>query len=155
MVLYLGTDAQLETRVFSPENPAFYVGAPSAHWVNLAIAKEKEASVRNHFSTPNLYYIGSHLDCGCGFGYGQDPEWYEWAAEFPDQFDLDPQEVVSRHQLVALLRSLVEAKHKAEIFVSEGSFLHEPPDYRSQVSPEAFLHPATIQNGHLLTVTCP
>ncbi|MEO0560231.1 MAG: hypothetical protein AAF170_18855 [Bacteroidota bacterium] len=153
MVLYLGTDAQLETTEFSPDAPAFYIGTPSAHWVTPGIASETEAAVREHFSTPHVYYLGSHMNCGCGFGYGLDPEWYEWAAEFPDQVDLDPQEAISRRQLVELLQSLVEAKHNVEVFVSEGSFLNEPPDYRNQVSPEAFLDPASVLNGHLLAVT--
>ena len=152
MVLYLGTDAQLETMEFSPENPAFYVGTLVSFYTTPALASETEDAVRKHLSEPHVYTLGSHTSCGCGFGYGQNPEWYAWAAEFPDQVDQDPDEPVARRQLADFLHSLLEADHTAEVYACWSGDEDQPPDHRSRVQPEAFLNPSAVQERHHLVV---
>lgn len=142
MVLFLGTDAQLETSEFSPEAPAFFVGSVSEH----------ESVVHQQFSTPHVYHLGSHTMCGCGFGYGQDPEFYTWAARFPEQASLDPEEATSRRQLVEYLQALVKAGHTAEVYACWSGDEAEPPDHRSKISPEAFSDPASVRERHHLIV---
>lgn len=143
MVLFLGTDADLEPTEFSPENPAFYVGPLSEH----------EASVCRHLGGDHVYFLGSHTLCGCGFGYGQDPEYYTWAAQFQDEDDVDPKERVSRRQLADFLHALVDDGHDVDVYACWSGDEGEPPNHQSRVSPEAFLDPASVRERHHLVVT--
>ena len=143
MVLFLGTEAALDTTGWSEEAPAFYVGEP----------EEREASVRKHFNTSRVYYLGSHTGCGCGYEFGQDPAWYDWAASDPEAADADPDGPTSRQSLAALLRSLLDAGHPVELYALWSGDEDTPPDHRSRIRPEAVLDPATVLEGHHLVVT--
>lgn len=131
MVLFLGTEAALDTTDFSPEAPAFYVGVP----------RESEAPVRRHFSTSRVYYLGSQTGCGCGFEYG----------------DLDadayPEAATSRQRLADLLRALLDAGHPAEVYACWSGDEAADADHRSRVRPEAVLDPAAVRERHHLVVT--
>lgn len=131
MVLYLATDAHLETTEFSREAPAFYVGALSAH----------EGAVRERVEAPQVYYLGSQTACGCGFEYGS------------LDADVYPEGADSRRQLVALLRSLLDAGHTAEIYACWSGDEAEPATHHRRVQPNALLDPASLDERHHLVVT--
>ena len=145
MVLYLGTEATLDTTTMSTESPAFYVGEPD----------EREAAVREHFSASRAYYLGSHTGCGCGFEFGADPEWLAWARSDPEAlgYDPDPDGPASRQSLADLLRALVDAGHPVELFACWSGDDDVPPGHRSRIRPDAVLDPATVLEGHHLVVT--
>ncbi|MCA9408591.1 MAG: hypothetical protein H6755_05890 [Candidatus Omnitrophica bacterium] len=58
--VYLGTDQKLNTSKWDEKSPAFYVEE---------VVDKDEVSVKQHFSKSNIYYVGSHEGCGCGFAY--------------------------------------------------------------------------------------
>ncbi len=65
MVVYIAADKPLPTIAWDPDNRQLNV---------MQLKGEREENVRSHFSKPHVYYVGSHLGCGCGFSYGQHPD---------------------------------------------------------------------------------
>jgi hypothetical protein len=59
-MLYVAAVQPLPLISWQPSNPGFWVRE----------LKEAEAGVRQQFSKPYVYYVGSHQGCGCGFAYG-------------------------------------------------------------------------------------
>lgn len=131
MALYLGTDAQLETTEFSPEDPAFYVGTLSAY----------EDAVHERIEAPHVYYLGSQTACGCGFEYGS------------LDADVYPEGAASRSQLAVLLRSLLDAGHTAEIYACWSGDEAKPATHHRRIPPEALLYPDSLEERHHLIVT--
>ena len=140
LVAFLGTDAVLDTA--PADGAAFFIGEPSP----------SEQAVRAQFSTPNVYYLGTHTHCGCGYGYGQDPAEYAWAAESPEEVDLDPLEPDARRQLAQRLRQLVDAGHRVEVHVCWSGDEAAAPARRLRLTPEAFLDPNRIAEGDAIRV---
>jgi hypothetical protein len=64
MMVYIASSQPLDLVPWDEGHPAFYVS--DLH--------ESEFRVREQFSLPHVYYAGSHEGCGCGFQYGQYPE---------------------------------------------------------------------------------
>lgn len=61
MVLHVGSDKPLPLIAWNEENPNF----------NVTELGEYSEDVRQQFSKPYVYCLGSHQKCGCGFSYGQ------------------------------------------------------------------------------------
>jgi hypothetical protein len=59
-MLYVAAAQPLPLIPWQPSSPAFWVRE----------LKPTEAGVRQQFSKPNVYYLGSHEGCACGFAYG-------------------------------------------------------------------------------------
>ncbi len=57
MMVYIASDQSLPTVAWDDAHPAFYVSE---------LMPDREP-VRRQFSAPNVYYVGSHEGCGCGF----------------------------------------------------------------------------------------
>jgi len=64
LFVYLAADAPLSEIPWNPASPAFHVSSLS----------ESEAGVRQHFSLPNVYSVGSKEGCGCDFAQAPDDE---------------------------------------------------------------------------------
>lgn len=64
MMVYIAATEPLELVAWNDAQPAFYV----------AELHESEASVRQQFNAPHVLYAGSHEGCGCGFQYGEFPQ---------------------------------------------------------------------------------
>jgi hypothetical protein len=64
MMVYIGASQPLDLIAWSDAQPAFYVSE----------LHESELPVREQLSTPYVYHAGSHEGCGCGFQYGEYPQ---------------------------------------------------------------------------------
>jgi hypothetical protein len=117
--------AAAEPLPFIPWNaaePAFHLQAIS----------DGEQGVRARFTKPNVYFLGAHTGCSCGFNYGlRDVKGAEDQAE----------EVASQASVAALrayLRDAVERQGEVELFASwEEDWLTEP-EQRLQITPDWF-----------------
>lgn len=69
LVVYIASDKELPLIAWDAAHPAF----------NVRPLDERGAPVRKHFTKPNVYYVGAHSGCGCGFEYGR------WENEDPDE----------------------------------------------------------------------
>ena len=67
MVVYIGTQMVVRTWKWDKNDPRFHV-------VEL---EKRERKVRKQFKLGNVYYVGSHEGCGCGFQCGEYPEYDE------------------------------------------------------------------------------
>ena len=92
MVLFLGSDTDLATSEWSREERACYVGELRSY----------EEPVRQHFTKKHVRYLGSHLQCGCGFGFEYDT--------------VEGEEPASRRWLLRLLSPLAEAEGEIEVY---------------------------------------
>jgi hypothetical protein len=61
MVFYLGSNERLPLIPYDLEHPAF----------NSKELDESEMTVKRHFTTPYITYVGSDTGCGCEFRYAQ------------------------------------------------------------------------------------
>ena len=60
---YLGTNSEIEEKIFDKENPKF------------CIEKfDKNNFDKNTFKSEFVYYIGTSFGCGCGFGFEEIPQ---------------------------------------------------------------------------------
>ena len=68
MVYFLQVASPIRTVPWDPDRPAFHVGRPS----------DRERGVVDRFPDQGpVYYLGSHLQCGCGFRcdtLGEEPD---------------------------------------------------------------------------------
>lgn len=63
LAVYIASPSPLPLVAWREEDPAFYVQDA-----------ELDDPVRAHFGWANVYYVGSHEGCGCGFAYNQLPK---------------------------------------------------------------------------------
>ncbi len=101
-----------------------------------------EALVRQHLNQPYLYYLGSFMDCGCGFGYADAPltrpEWDDdrvqdsvmWWEAFRE----------ATHQLAAYLEN-VTRDEPVTLLVCWSGEADRPPQRRTEVTPDYFRAP--------------
>jgi hypothetical protein len=100
-VLYAGTTHPLPRRKFDKDSPDLSVESLT----------DRDAGIRQHFSTPEIQYIGSTSRCGCDFPHAtfQNGGWPEIEYQEPAQDELDIARGISDRQnceaLVALLRT--------------------------------------------------
>lgn len=64
MMVYTAANRPLDLVAWNDAQPAFYVSE----------LLESEVSVRKQLSSAYVYHAGSHEGCGCGFRYGQYPQ---------------------------------------------------------------------------------
>ena len=101
--VYLGTDVGLQVSEFNVNKPDFYIGE---------IDKLKEGAVRNQFTKRNVYYIGSHEGCGCGFVF-QDSD----AREESGQEEKFGDNKKSVKNFCDLIRSVLSQSDDCEVFL--------------------------------------
>jgi hypothetical protein len=129
-VLYVGTTRPLLPKAWKKEAPGLSVVPLTA----------RDASVREHFSNPEVQYVGSTSGCGCDFPHViiQNGEW----PFFEDPRVKDPERDASdrhnRNALVSLLRETGEATIELYGFW-DGDFA-EPPKAREIVPLDRLLN---------------
>ena len=128
VLVYIASDHELPLIPWKEDAPAFCVGA---------LAPD-EARVRAQFSKANLYHLGSHEGCGCGFQHG----------EYPD-FDDDENDKIEREkrrnscrQLSEYLSLVVQKFGEVEIFACWDGDQEAPISGKERVSPEYFASPS-------------
>jgi len=57
-MLYLASERECSTNSWDETNPRFFVAKENTYSIE---------PVKRQFSKPNVYYVGSHEGCGCGF----------------------------------------------------------------------------------------
>ena len=125
-MMYLGSDIKRPTNTWNEADPQFYVEEK-----NLQYSSEKQdeiEQVKSNFSKENIYYVGSHEGCGCGFRQ----EWF-W---MQDEEDVEKTSKNQRQLFDYVSECLIDedvieiyacwagsendpAKSKSEIFVGE------------------------------------
>ena len=128
MAFYLASSEPLTPKAWDPENPALHVAA----------LHDKDKPVLSHFSLPNVYYVGSHEGCGCGFDYGKYPEYEE---DEPEEAEARRR---SRLQLVELVEAVIDAAGVAELYACWEGDQGEDPDFHSEAAPRDLLDTETF-----------
>jgi hypothetical protein len=114
-VLYAGTIKPLPRRTWLKEHPA----------LSIASLTEREAPIKQHFSNPEVQYVGSTSGCGCDF-----PNLNLYKGEWP-LFEVEQdgeREASNRHNREALVDLLRESGEKTiELYgVWDGDFAKAP-----------------------------
>jgi hypothetical protein len=122
MALFIAAAEPLETIPWDESRPGF----------NVQSITESEEVVRRHFTKPNVYYVGAHTGCSCGFAFG-----------LPDVKDEAEQaeDAAGRRSVADLQRYVagaVERLGEVEMFSAwEGDF-EEDATERVHVTPDWF-----------------
>ena len=135
-VLYVGTTKPLPRRKFDKDVAELPVESLT----------ERDAGIAQHFSSPEVQYVGSTSGCGCDFPHAmfQNGGWPEIGYDTDDEKDdLDIARDVIHHQncaaLVALLRTTGE--DSVELYgVWDGDFA-VVPKARESISVDSLLDP--------------
>jgi hypothetical protein len=115
MAVYIASNFPLPLVAWREDQPDFYV-------TELGDGDEK---VRTQFSKPNIYYVGSHTGCGCGFEYGKYPE-------YEDHVEESRQSVM---QLSQYLTKATEQNETIELFACWEGAQAEMPVKRGKARP--------------------
>src|SRR5690348_3704867 len=67
MAVYVASNSPLPLIQWDKDIPGFHAAELTTD--------ENDEKVRTQFSKPYVYYVGAHTGCGCGFAYGQYPEY--------------------------------------------------------------------------------
>jgi hypothetical protein len=121
MALFIASDQPLPLIEWQESEPAF----------NVQRMSDGEEGVRRHFSKPNVYYLGAHTGCSCGFKYGQ--------IEIGEHDEAD--EAAGRESVSALRRYASEAVQRlgeVELFSSWEGDWNDAAERRLDVTPEWF-----------------
>lgn len=119
-VVYIGTSQVLGTSEWDESNPSFFIEA-------LSTVDQKE--VRKQFSMENVYYVGSHEGCGCGFAYDE---------EFDKGYEDLNQRKASVLKFNELLKDVLNKSGECEIFLCWGGDESEESERFEVVGSEAF-----------------
>lgn len=129
IAVYIASDYALPTIGWDEAKPAFHVMPLEFPVGNL----------RQYFSKPILYSVGSHHGCGCGFAA------YEY---FDDQGDWvkedDPQARAARHGLALFLTAALRLQDTVEVIICCSGNEVFPPQRRGQALPDDFLDDSTL-----------
>ncbi len=102
IAVYLGSDIQLPTFEWDRKAPSFY-----------ATKANNDHGVMAQFSKLNVYYIGSHKGCGCGFIYEEDA----FDPKNPKDVKEDRLRKESTKNLVEYLNEALERTQELELFI--------------------------------------
>lgn len=104
-VLYVGTTVALPRQAFNKDAPG----------ISVESLTDRDAAVRQHFTKPEVQYVGSTSDCGCDFPNAmlQNGGWPTIDAEDveKDEFDI-ARDVVERQNRELLVRLLLATGEK-------------------------------------------
>ncbi|HKQ34122.1 MAG TPA: hypothetical protein VJT11_02330 [Nitrospiraceae bacterium] len=118
MMVYIAAEKPLDTVAWDESEPAFYVSE----------LHESELPVRSQFGVQNVYYTGSHEGCGCGFQYGEHP-----------QFE-DEERALKRKSLDSFADYLTEQLKRVnsiELYACWDGDQTAPPEHRRALSPDS------------------
>ena len=139
VVLYIASDVRLPLVPFNKDNPAF----------NVTELPDRATAVRQRFSKPYVYEMGSHTGCGCGFQHGFSLVSGQY---FPDT-ESPPGEVQagreSRRQLALYLRNALAAQESIQLFACWAGDEGLEAERKATLAPEDLIekHPCFIEFG--------
>ncbi|MCL4264438.1 MAG: hypothetical protein KJ069_14535 [Anaerolineae bacterium] len=117
-MIYISADQPLDLISWNPKKPAFHVTE----------INKSEVSVRQQFHQTYVYYAGSHEGCGCGFQYG----------EYPEFEDEDRQlKRASLDAFAAYLTRQLKRVKLIELFACWDGDQSATPEHYHRLSPEA------------------
>lgn len=140
LALYIASDESLPLITWNKQSPAFHV-------IELS---EQEQVIRKQFSSPYVYYAGSHEGCGCAFNYGR---------EYPEYED-DPEELKAAEEsttrLADYLSDVVPKVGALQIFSCWEGEGEKSPEYFREITPDEIRRKDFIfRVPELLTITAP
>lgn len=100
--IYIASDNPLETIAWDEKNRKLNV-------IKLEI---KDKSITKIFSKPHIYYIGSHLKCGCGFFYESS------LSPGCNEGDVARQVKQSQEELKKYIKQSLEKSKEIELYLS-------------------------------------
>ncbi|MCK4917989.1 MAG: hypothetical protein KAS51_07225 [Candidatus Omnitrophica bacterium] len=124
MAVYLGSDIELPTSKWDKNKPSFY-----------AENAQEDDNVKKQFTKKNIYYLGSHEGCGCGFSYDDNEVNPEYSEEVKDN-ELRKDSV--KH-LVQYLKNALEKTTELELFICWEGEQGEKPNKRATITVEEIL----------------
>ena len=117
MMIYISADQPLDLVPWNETSPAFHVTK----------LDNSEESVRGQFRHPYVYYVGSHEGCGCGFQYGEYPE-YEDEERHLKRASLDA--------FASYLAQQLEQVKVIDLFACWDGNQSKPPDVNRRLTTE-------------------
>ena len=130
LAVYLATDQQLPPIAWNEAAPAFYLEPVAAHH-----------AASRQFSLPQVYYVGSHHGCGCGFSKD---------GEVGTELELCQ---ANYNALGRTLRELLSRKGSAQLFTCWEGDQGDTPELTASVTPSQLEAPAfQLQELQLLRV---
>ena len=137
-VLYAGTTSPIPRKKWDKGERHISLTAIDAPALSVEPLTDRDASVKVHFSNPEVQYIGSTSGCGCDFPHAmfQDFGWPEIGyVEYLDQDD----DALLRGALVSLLRA--SGEKVVELYgIWDGEF-DRPPEAQENIALEEILAP--------------
>lgn len=138
-VLYAGTTTPIPRKKWDKGERHISLKGKDAPGLSVESLTDRDASVKVHFSNPEVQYIGSTSGCGCDFPHAlfQDSGWPELGyVEYLDQ----EESVLLRQALVTLFRA--SGEKVLELYgILDGEF-DAPPKARENIALEEILDPA-------------
>lgn len=128
--VHIASDRALPLSTWNPDARAFYLETVPV-----------DAPMRDRFSLPNVYFVGSHLGCGCGFTrYENDDECDKTQANYS--------------ALAGVIRDVLSQTSSVEVFTCwEGDHGREPEFLESVCVSELILPGFELKERQLLRVT--
>jgi hypothetical protein len=136
-VLYAGTGKALPRMAFDKDAPGLSVESLT----------ERDAPIKQHFSNPEVQYIGSTSGCGCDFPHvtlqgGRWPTIVDDEGYEKDESDIE-RDACHRRNQESLLRMLHTAGDKTvelyEVWDGGNEDFAEPPEAREDISAQRLL----------------
>lgn len=124
-VLFLAADQPPRVIGWDVERRGFHSVPPEA----------REEVVARHFSKPHICYLGSHLQCGCGYYY---PDRNPDGSIESDELEEWEEVRVMRERLVEYLRETIRNCGPVEVLLSWSGDEARPTERISDLTPEAF-----------------
>lgn len=124
LAVYISTDQHIQTIPWNNDVPSLFITDTN---------NRDHYKVENQFTLAQVYYIGSHEGCGCGFIFNEnDPEYLEEKADLQLRID-------SVSKLVSLIESVLSKSASVEIFACYEGSQSEKPNRIGEIEPEALL----------------
>lgn len=136
MVLYLGSEKTLPIVPYNPEQPAFHTKELDEH----------EKPMRQHFSKPQVLYIGSSEGCGCSFRHALYDKG-EWSYVVSEKEEEAVASQVDHQALVDYLSA--QRLHKVEIYACWDGDYALPADVRRKFLLMIYYTPASFLRREL------
>jgi hypothetical protein len=132
-VLYAGTSAPIPRRKWDKDTRALSVESLT----------DRDASIKVHFRSPEVQYIGSTSKCGCDFPHAMFQNFGRSEIEFQEQARGDAERAstdkYNKEALIDLLRA--SGDRVVELYgIWDGDFA-EPPEMQESITAEVILDP--------------
>ncbi|HBC88136.1 MAG TPA: hypothetical protein DCZ94_14395 [Lentisphaeria bacterium] len=124
IAVYISSNQTVPVIEWDSNNPAFNIK-------NIAI--DEHHGVEKQFSKKNIYYVGSHEGCGCGFIYDENNPEYQ-----SDPIDLETRKK-NVMELVNILKSLLNKSDQIELFICYEGRQGDKPLNQRKLSPDQLL----------------